>query len=155
VSIDSNEVEKLITAAVIDHIESKAFEADMRRAMTKTPRAATDVAEIEDQQETITELYQAKKMSKDAYLKAMDRAAVQLAQLQATVTNDTAGAAVGRYAGRKGKLQAAWDDEEQPMSLDRKQAIIRAVLDHVVIAPMGKRGGKTFNPERVGDPVWR
>ena len=87
-------------------------------------------------------------MSKDAYLKAMDRAADQLAQVQATVTNDTAIAAVSRYAGRKGKLQAEWET----MSLDRKQAVIRSVLDHVVIAPLGRGGGNTFKPERVGRP---
>jgi DNA invertase Pin-like site-specific DNA recombinase len=155
VTIDAPTIEKIITAAVIDHIESKEFAADLRRVMQRSPKTEASAREIEEQQETITELYQAKKMTKQAYMKAMDRAAEQLAQVQASVSGDTAVSAVGRYAGRKGKLQAEWDDEAQPMSLDRRQAIVRAVLDHVVIAPVGRRGGNTFNPERVGDPVWK
>jgi hypothetical protein len=39
------------------------------------------------------------------------------------------------------------------MSLDRQQAIIRAVIESVTIAPAGK--GHRFDSSRVGEPVWR
>jgi DNA invertase Pin-like site-specific DNA recombinase len=154
VTIAAPDVERLITTWVIEHIESKEFAADLRRVMSKTPQVATTVAEIEHRRDQVSKQYSMGRMSDKAYNERMDELSDQIAHLQATVSNDTAVAAVGRYAGRKGKLQAAWDDEEQPMSLDRKQAIIRAVLDHVVIAPVG-RGGNVFDPGRVGDPVWR
>ena len=91
------------------------------------------------------------KMNQSAYEEAIEQAASQLAQLQVTVTGDTALAAVGRYAGRKGKLTAEWPS----MTLDRQRSVLRAVIDHVEIAPVARRGGNVFDPERIGAPVWK
>ena len=53
------------------------------------------------------------------------------------------------FVGNGDALRAQWSE----LNLTRQHAIVRAVLDHVVIAPNEVRGG-SFNPERV-DLVWR
>ena len=59
------------------------------------------------------------------------------------MTADTGAAAIAAYVGQPGKLAAEWDT----IPLDRRQAILRSVLDHIEIHPIGK--GKTFDPRRV------
>ena len=151
VTIAAAPVEERISAAAIAHIESSQYAAKLRRLMAKTPRADVGAKEIESRQKVVTKLFMAGKMSESAYEEAMEEAASQLAQLQVSVTGDTALAAVGRYAGKKGKLAADWPS----MSLDRQQAILRSVIDHVEVVPVARRGGNVFDPTRIGAPVWK
>ena len=50
--------------------------------------------------------------------------------------------------GTGAELRAAWSS----LNLDRQSAIMRTLLDHVVIAP-GERGARTLDPDRV-QPAW-
>ncbi|BDB41475.1 hypothetical protein IWGMT90018_19210 [Mycobacterium kiyosense] len=52
-------------------------------------------------------------------------------------------------AGTGGVLRTDWDG----MDLGRQQAIVKAVLDHAVIAP-GTPGARRLDIDRVA-PVWR
>ncbi|MDQ1742302.1 MAG: site-specific recombinase, partial [Pseudonocardiales bacterium] len=51
--------------------------------------------------------------------------------------------------GNGEELGRTWDS----LNLDRQTAIIRAVLDHAVIAP-GVLGARSLDPARV-QPVWK
>jgi site-specific DNA recombinase len=151
VSIDANGVEGLVSDWAIAWVESARFAAQLRRAMGKAPKAAANAADIEARTEVVTRQFMAGRMTEAAYEAAMTAAADQLHQVQASVAGDTATAVAGRYAGRPGVLRKGWE----PMSLDKRQAIIRAVMLPVEIAPVGKAGGRRFDPSRVGDPTWR
>ncbi len=151
VTIAAAEVEQGVSAAAIRYIESPQLAAKLRRVVAQTPRTDVGAKEVEARQKVVTKLFMAGKMNQSAYEEAIEQAASQLAQLQVTVTGDTALAAVGRYAGRKGKLTAEWPS----MTLDRQRSVLRAVIDHVEIAPVARRGGNVFDPERIGAPVWK
>ena len=58
-------------------------------------------------------------------------------------------AAVADWIGNGELLRAQWAD----LSLPRQQAIIMAVIDHIVIGP-GQRGYNRFDHTRV-TPIWR
>ena len=53
------------------------------------------------------------------------------------------------YAGRSTALRDAWAD----LPLTRQTAIIRIVLDHLVVNP-ATPGRNTFDPDRFS-PIWR
>jgi hypothetical protein len=53
------------------------------------------------------------------------------------------------YVGQSDLLRDAWTD----LPLNRQAAIVRTVLDHVVVNPAVK-GRNTFDPSRFA-PVWR
>ena len=57
--------------------------------------------------------------------------------------------AVTGFVGNASELRALWSD----LTLQRQQAIIKAVLDHFTISPQAKRSTR-FEPDRV-TPTWR
>jgi hypothetical protein len=57
--------------------------------------------------------------------------------------------ALNGFSGKAGALRKAWPS----LSIDRRRAVIAAVIDHVVIAPAVK-GRNTFDPSLV-KVVWR
>ncbi|MDQ3573858.1 MAG: recombinase family protein [Actinomycetota bacterium] len=57
--------------------------------------------------------------------------------------------AVDDFVGRPGALRSAWEG----LNLDRRRAVVAAVVDLVVVGP-AVRGRNRFDPERV-DVVWR
>ncbi len=64
----------------------------------------------------------------------------------ATATDTTV---ISDVIGRGAELKAAWPE----LGLDRQVAIVRAVVDHVVVEPVTKRDIKV-DPARI-TPVWR
>jgi hypothetical protein len=133
------------------------YAAKLKRLMGKNPDTGKTVKDLDKRKDAITKQLLAGRLTEEAYEEYMDDIANQLARLQeSSATTDSALSAVGRYAGRPGVLRRDWEKDEKDggLSLDRKQAIIRAVIDHVVIAPVGK-GGNRFDSSRVGEPQWR
>jgi DNA invertase Pin-like site-specific DNA recombinase len=151
VSIDANGVEAVVSERAISWVEDPAFAATLRRKMNQTSKGAVSASELDARIEAINDQFARGRMSQAAYAKALDTVAEQMSQLQASLTSDTASAAVGRYAGRKGLLRQEWPE----MALDRRQAILRALMVSVEIAPRVKGGTNRFDPSRVGEPVWR
>ena len=66
-----------------------------------------------------------------------------LARLQGTTVVD-------QWVGNGSELRQRWDG----LNLGRQTAIVRAVIDHLVIRPATQKGRKTLDPARV-EPVWR
>ncbi|WP_232819237.1 hypothetical protein [Homoserinimonas sp. OAct 916] len=71
-------------------------------------------------------------------IKSIDR---QLSQITGTT-------ALEGIVGHGAELRTRWEE----MNLQRQAAIVSAVLDHAVIAPAVKKGGK-FDPNRIV-PAW-
>jgi DNA invertase Pin-like site-specific DNA recombinase len=69
---------------------------------------------------------------------------------EAMLGNVTASVALTGVPTKRKELDKWWGSA----SLDRKRAVIKALIDKVVVQPRGK-GGNTFDPSRVEPPVWR
>jgi hypothetical protein len=144
VSVRAVELEQWVADMAVRRIESAAFARALRGRSTDQ-----DVARTATRLEA--ELDQLAKLQADGDITLREWQTMQagirrrLAEAQAVMAGDTTDAAVGRYAGQVGRLAGEWDT----IPLDRRQAILRAVIDHVVIAPIGRGHGRSFDPGRV------
>ena len=57
---------------------------------------------------------------------------------------------VDQWVGNGSELQQRWTG----LNLGRQTAVVRAVIDHLVIRPAAQRGRRSLDPGRVA-PVWR
>jgi len=58
--------------------------------------------------------------------------------------------AVSDYIGNAEALRERWAD----LPLSGQQAVVAAVLDHLIVQPSQRRGSNQFDPSRF-TPVWR
>ncbi len=134
---------RLDTAELADAIEGKA------RADEQTALIAEGLAADRAQLEELAGMYAAKAITATEWLTARqaieDRVRVAERDL-ATATDTTV---ISDVIGRGAELKAAWPE----LGLDRQVAIVRAVVDHVVVEPVTKRDIKV-DPARI-TPVWR
>ncbi len=134
---------RLDTAELADAIEGKA------RADEQTALIAEGLSADRVQLEELAGLYASRSVSATEWLTARraieDRVRVAERDL-ATATDTTV---ISDVIGRGAELKAAWPE----LGLDRQVAIVRAIVDHVVIAPVTKRDIKV-DPTRI-TPVWR
>ena len=73
----------------------------------------------------------------------------QLDAARRRMARDSRAMVLAEHAGRGGALRERWAG----LSLERRRAIIAAVLDRVVAGP-GRRGYNRFDPSRF-ELVWR
>lgn len=104
-----------------------------------------DEAQIEE----LTALYAAKHITPREWLSARSPIVARMSVTQAALARATRSDALAGLIGNGEQLRATWAG----LNLDRQAAIVRAILDHAVIGP-GKRGTRTFDPDRIR-PVWR
>jgi hypothetical protein len=140
-------LEELVKEAVILRVESPAFVKVLRARAGGDRKAATDVKRLTAE---LRELEQAKAsgaLTLREYVKFRDGVHERLARSQSKVVGDTRAAAVGRFAGHAGALRRWWDDPDT--TLDKKRAVVHAVVEKIVVAPAARRGGNVFDQSRV------
>jgi DNA invertase Pin-like site-specific DNA recombinase len=150
VSILAEEVEEMISDQVFRKVESAAFAKALRRRSGVDRSAIKSINAIEAERDELAAAYGAGAISMREYKIARAAQDARLAAAEAQTLTDQTFSAVGRYAGRPGLLRAEWP----AMTLDRKQSIVRSVIESVVIEP-AKRGANSFDPSRVQPPKWR
>lgn len=151
VAVRVHDVELLVTEAVIRRIESGEFAKALRRRDAGDHRGvAADVRALEERLDQLADAFAAKSITMREWQRAREGLDSRLDAARARLSGDVTTAAVGRYAGRRGSLREAWPD----MSLDARQAAVRAVVDHVLVAPVVRGGKPMFDPRRVSI-VWR
>ncbi len=150
VVIVADPLEQLITDQVIRRVESPAFAKALRSRAGVDRSAMATIAAIEAQRDELAEALGSGAISLREFKIARAKQDERLAQATTQAAADHTTAAVGRYAGRPGVLRQHWPT----MTLDRRQAVIRAMVDHVVINP-ATRGANAFDPNRVQPPKWR
>ncbi len=145
-------VEALITEAVLFRLDTTELAdaiAGKARADEQTALIAEGLSADRAQLQELAGLYAAKAITATEWLTARqaieDRVHVAERDL-ATATDTTA---ISEVIGRGAQLGGQWHE----FGLDRQVAVIRAIVDHVVIAPVTKRGIKV-DPARI-TPVWR
>ncbi len=152
VTIRAEQTEAIVAEAVLRHIESKEFAKALRAQAGGDRDAERALVHLERELDEYALDVAAGKLNKrrfDVMAAGLER---QMEAARARLGTDTTMAAVGRYAGRRNELRAEW--ERRADDLDWRQAIVRSVLDHVVIAPVGK-GGNRFDSRRIDGWTWR
>ena len=152
VTVRAEPVEELIANAVIDRVESKRFAQALGRREGHDADAAAEAAAIEAELAHLARELSLGAMTLGEWQALRPGYEARLNAARARIATDTSAAAVGPYAGRPDELRREW--ERRAGDLDWRQAVVRSVLDHVVIASVGRQGNR-FDPRRVGEPVWR
>ncbi len=145
-------VEALIADAVLYRLDCAELAdalADKTAADEHGAEIAEGLADDRAQLEELAGLYARREVSATEWLAARraieDR--VRAAERDIAMTTDTT--VIRDAIGNGDQLRGDWDE----LGLDRRVAIVRAVLDHAVIAPVSRRDIK-MDPDRV-TPVWR
>jgi site-specific DNA recombinase len=144
VTIRAAELEQWVAEMAVRRIESAAFARALRGRSTDDTAART-AARLEAELEQLARMHGEGDLSLREWEAMRTPKRRRLAEAQALMAGDTSDAAVGRYAGQVGRLAGDWPT----IPLDRRQAILRAVIERVVVAPIGRGHGRRFDSSRV------
>ena len=151
-TIVAQPVEELVAAAVLYRLDSPEM-ADViagRAAQDEhTAALAETVAQDQAQLDELAEMYAARQISAREWMAARNPIEARVQDGQRRLARATRNDAVAGFVGNGDALRTQWAD----LNLTRQHAIVKAVLDHAVIAGTDKRS-PVFDPNRV-DLVWR
>ena len=114
-----------------------------------TAALAETVAQDQAQLDELAEMYAARQISAREWMAARNPIEARVQDGQRRLARATRNDAVAGFVGNGDALRTQWAD----LNLTRQHAIVKAVLDHAVIAGTDKRS-PVFDPNRV-DLVWR
>lgn len=145
-------VEGLLTDAVLTRLDSPQL-AD---ALAGKASVDADVAALSAQLDADTTrldelaaLYADGTVTAREWIAARDPITARIAAARRDIAAATDTTAVYELAGTGGVLRTQWPD----LDMDRRQAVIKSILDHAVIGP-GTPGSRSLDIGRVA-PVWR
>ena len=145
-------VEQLLTDAVLTRLDSPHLAKVLAGKSSTDHDVAALAATVEADQARLDELaglYADGAITAREWIAARDPITARMAQARREIAAVTDTTAVYELAGTGGALRKQWPD----LGLDRRQAVIKAVLDHAVIAP-GTPGSRSLDINRV-QPHWR
>lgn len=151
ITVTAPPVEEWIAAAVLYRLDTPQMDATLTGRRANDARHSELLAQLSGDQAKMADLalmwsngeisspeWKIARQSLEHKITATDR---QLSQLTGTT-------ALEGIVGHGQELRARWGE----MNLERQAAIVAAVLEHAVITPAVKKGGK-FDPNRIV-PVW-
>lgn len=153
VTITADPVEQLVTNAVLYRLDSHELAATLAgldAADTHAAALSDAIAEDAAQLEELAQLYAAKQITAKEWMTARNPIEARRTDNERKLARLTRTDALVGLAGDAEQLGAQWSS----LNLTRQAAIVRALIDRVVIAPVGSTGPRRFNPDRV-DIVWR
>jgi len=145
-------VEELLTEAVLARLDSPQLAKVLAGKATADADVAALAAQVDADQQRLDELaglYADGAITAREWIAARDPITDRITAARRDIAAATDTTAVYELAGTGGALRSGWDE----LDLGRQQAIIKAVLDHAVIAP-GTPGSRSLDIGRVA-PVWR
>lgn len=145
-------VEDLITDAVLYRLDTPELAdtlAGRAQADEATAELADEIAADRAQLDELAELYAAKAIPAREWLAARNPIEARINDAEARLSRATRSDALVGLVGNGEGLRGQWAE----LGLDRRHAIVVAVLDHAVIGP-GVSGARSMDPGRV-EPVWR
>lgn len=151
-TVVADPLEKLIADAVLTRLDSKVLADALAGKVRANPDTAALSAEVEQAQarlDELTGLYSSGAITAREWIMARDPITDTISRLRREIADTADTGPLAELAGKGSVLRAQWDD----LGLDRCHAIIRAVVDHVVIKP-GKPGARGLDMGRI-DPIWR
>lgn len=145
-------LEKLIADAVLTRLDSKVLAdalAGKVRANPDTAALSTQVEAAQTRLDELTGLYSSGAITAREWIMARDPITETITKLRREIADTADTGPLAELAGQGSALRAQWDD----LGLDRCHAIIRAVVDHVIIKP-GQPGARGLDINRV-QPHWK
>ncbi len=145
-------LEAFIAHAVLIRLDSPHLVDAMVSTAERSEVAAIGDAIVADtaQMEDLMKLWADRAMSTEEWKLARDRLEARVQANRRTLTRLTEHDAIENYLGQGEALREQWEG----LNLSRQAAIVKAVLDHIVILPVVHRGRAGLDPERVA-PQWR
>jgi site-specific DNA recombinase len=135
---------RLDTPELADALAGRAA-ADARAA-----QAGEDLSAANARLTELAEFYGREEITMQEWVVAKKPIQVRKADAEQRLAQSTGTNAISAHVGQGVALRQGWDS----LNLDQQAAIMRAVLDHAVIAPSEHNTGGVFDYERVS-PVWR
>jgi len=145
-------VEELLTEAVLARLDSPQLAQVLAGKASADADVAALAAQVDADQERLDELaglYADGAITAREWIAARDPITARITAARRDIAAATDTTAVYELAGTGGALRSGWDG----LDLGRQQAIVKAVLDHAVIAP-GTPGSRSVDINRV-QPAWR
>jgi site-specific DNA recombinase len=145
-------VEELLVEAVLTRLDSPHLADVLAGKASADQDVAALAAQVDKDQERLDELaglYADGAITAREWIAARDPITDRITAARRDIAAATDTTAVFELAGTGGALRTGWCD----LDLGRQQAIVKAVLDHAVIAP-GTAGSRSLDIGRVA-PVWR
>lgn len=143
-------LETLVVEAVFYRFDSPHFaEAIANRDDDEADEAAATTADAEAKLAELAEMWAAGEITRQEWMAARKPLEARQEAARKALSRQRGTTALDGFAGGCGALREAWDD----LSLDRRRAIIGALVDRVNIGP-GRRGYNRFDPDRV-EVIWR
>jgi DNA invertase Pin-like site-specific DNA recombinase len=144
-------LEQLVIGAVLHRLDTPELARAIRGGDRDRAedRHADQLDELNERMDELAAAYAAGAVSMREWLAAREPLQRQLDAARRRVARDAQAMVLAEHAGRGGALRERWGD----LPLERRRAIIAAVLDRVVAGP-GRRGYNRFDPSRF-ELVWR
>ncbi|MCU0280753.1 MAG: recombinase family protein [Acidimicrobiia bacterium] len=145
-------VEALVAEAVLQRLDTPelaAALADVRQADAEADQLHGQVAADDALLDQLAADLGARRISHREWMAARQPIQTRIDSARRRLSRISPTQALDDYAGHSQVLRDAWAD----LPLTRQQAIIRLILDHVVVSPAVK-GRNTFDLSRF-HPVWR
>ena len=149
--IAADPVEQLIVDGVLFRLDSPAMTETVTARSSSDQEAALLVEQMDADHRQMTELaelYGHRQISVTEWSAARRPIEARIAEAKNRAARLTGTTAISQWVGNADALRAQWSG----LNFDRQRAIVRAVLDHAVIAPRVP-GSNDFRPERVR-PIW-
>jgi site-specific DNA recombinase len=143
VSVDAEHLEAYIVKTVLRLTDGAAL------PKAKAPRVSSRVAALEKELEQLAALRGKGRISLREWMAAKAPLDKRLTEARKTVPAERVPAGVSAVLGRKGGLRRAWPG----MTVDEQRRAVAAVLEKVVVQPVGPRG-RVFDTDRI-EPIRR
>ena len=142
-------VEELIADAVLYRLDTAELADALAGRAAKDEVVGrcrpTSCRPIRHQLEELSTLYGAKEITAREWMSARKPIEARIHTPERHLARATRSDALAGLIGNGEALRTAWAD----LNLERQHAIVKAVLDHAVIQPVGIAGRRDFDPGRV------
>jgi hypothetical protein len=142
-------VEELVAAYVLHRLDSPELTAALIAPDTATGmELAAELDAAEARMRELAEMFGAEEIDRKGYLAARRVVEARITKAKRGMAERVNARGLADLMGTGAELRASWDT----LNLTRQSAILRSLIDHVVILP-GVNGARALDPNRV-QPVW-
>jgi site-specific DNA recombinase len=151
-TVVADPLEQLVAASVLFRLDTPELADALAGRIAANEQAASlseTLAADQRQIAELAEMYAAREIGRSEWVTARKPIEARAVDAERRLARMTRSDALAGIVGNGQALQATWSE----LNLSRQNAIVKAVLNHAVVAPSSTRGS-VFDPERV-DLVWR
>jgi site-specific DNA recombinase len=151
-AILARDLDPFVADAALHRLDTPELEASLRGEAAKDAEAAAihhDLDDALDQADELARAYADKQITMREWLAARGPVDERVEELRKALSRATRTTTISQYVGQSATLRREWDI----LDLSRQQAIVGAVLDHVVVNP-ARPGFNRFDESRLV-AVWK